>query len=197
MAPVPGQTGRAKRQRYARRLSRYEEHPSKASSWREGQFVVLPDAEEADVTVWFGESADASGATLWEGLLAKREGRDRARVCAVPFWLYDVNLGDEVSVIESAESAPVANGIVNDAGAFAFRVIFDGAEAHDERWRQLMVQLEPYECWFDVRSPAFVALSAPAEHARRVADILSAKQERGELRYETGRSVPAGPAERS
>lgn len=178
-------------------MSRYEEHSSKASSWREGQFVVLPDAEEADVTVWFGDSADASGATLWEGLLAKREGRDRARVCAVPFWVYDVNLGDEVTVIESAEGAPVANGIVNEAGAFAFRVIFVGAQADDERWRQLMVELEPCQCWFDVRSPAFLALSAPAEHARGVADVLSAKQGRGELQYETGRSVPLGQRPRT
>jgi hypothetical protein len=178
-------------------VPRYEEHPSKASSWRDGQFVVLPDAEAADTTVWFGANAEADGEPLWEGLLAKRTGSDRARVCAVPFWLYDLNLGDEVSVIDSAEGALVANGIVNDAGAFAFRVIFDGADADDDRWRQLMVELEPYGCSFDVRSPGFVALSSPAEHAQTVADLLSAREERGELQYETGRSAVPGAAQRS
>ena len=174
-------------------MPEYEEHPSKASSWGDGQFVVLPEAEATDSTVWFGAKVDAGGETLWEGLLARGTAKDRARICAVPFWLNDVNLEDEVSLIESGEDA-VANAIVKDAGNFTFRVIFERADSDDDRWRELMVQLEPYDCWFDVRSPGFVALSAPPDHAQSVADFLSTREQDGELQYEAGRSrVPGEP----
>jgi hypothetical protein len=173
-------------------VDKFEEHPSRASSWRDGRLVVLPEAETADSTVWFATQADAGGEALWEGLLARRTGDDRARVCAVSFWLYDVNLGDEVSLVESAEGASVATGTLTDAGCFTFRFVFEDAGAGDHRWHELMVELERYECWFDVRSPAFVALSAPCGHAQSVADILAAKERGGELRYETGRSQPPG-----
>jgi hypothetical protein len=175
-------------------VGEYEEHPSTAASWRDGQFVVFPDAEAADLTVWFGAKVGAGGDVFWEGLLAKRTGSDRARVCGVPFWVYDVNLGDEVSLVDSAEGAPVADGIVIDAGNFTFRIIFHEADASDGRWQELMVEFERYDCWFDVHSPGLVGVSAPQGHARSVADLLSAKERSGELQYETGRSRPPGPA---
>ena len=168
----------------------YEEHSSKASAWREGRFIVLPDAEREDCTVWVGAGADWSRSVRWEGLLAVRLSCNRARVCAVPFWVYDVNLGDEVALMESAEGAPVVTGVVVDGGNYTFRVRFAGAADDDVRWRELMVELEPFDCWFDVRSPAFVAMSAPAAHARAVADYLDDRERRGELLFETGRSAP-------
>jgi hypothetical protein len=82
----------------------YDEHPSKASASREGRFVVLADAELEDCTVWVAAGANQSTSIKWEGLLARRDAR--ARVCAVPFWVYDLNLGDEVAVMDSAEGAP-------------------------------------------------------------------------------------------
>lgn len=169
-------------------MKKYEEHPSKAASWRNGQFVMLPDAETADSTVWFGIKEPGKDGVLWEGLLARQVGSDRGRVCGVPFWLYDVNLGDEVSLVTSAEGAPVADGIVSDAGNFTFRVIFDKADAGNERSRELMVEFERYGCWFDVRTPRFVAVSAPPHHAPSVADRLAAKARSGDLKYETGRT---------
>jgi hypothetical protein len=65
----------------------YEEHSSKVSAWREGRFIVLPDAEREDCTVWVGAEADSSQSVKWEGLLAVRLSCNRARICAVPFWV--------------------------------------------------------------------------------------------------------------
>jgi hypothetical protein len=168
----------------------YEVHPSKASAWREGRFIVLPDAEREDCTVWVGVEADSSQSVKWEGLLARRLGADRARICAVPFWVYDLNLGDEVTLMDSAEGAPVVTGVVLDGGNYTFRVRFEHAADDDVRWRGLMVELEPFDCWFDVRSPGFLAVSAPPAHAQAVADHLDDRERRGDLLFETGRSAP-------
>lgn len=173
-------------------MAEYEEHPSKASSWRDGHFVVLEDATCENCTVWFSRAdADAASGGLWEGLLARRLAPDRARICAVPFWLYDVNLGDEVELIESGEHAAVATRVVVDAGAYTFRVIFEGAASNDERWKALMADLECYVCWFDIRSPGYIALSCAAEQAESVAAYLHQREQSEDLRYETGRRAPA------
>jgi hypothetical protein len=170
-------------------VTEYDEHPSKASAWRDGRFVVLPDAESADCTVWVGAEQHSEGAVKWEGLLARRLGPDRARICAVPFWVYDLNLGDEVALIDSAEAAPVVTAVVKDAGNCTFRVVA-GQPDDDEWWRQLMVELEEFDCWFDVRSAGFLALSAPAEHAEAAVNCLNDREKRRELRFDSGRSKP-------
>ncbi|HTN25602.1 MAG TPA: DUF4265 domain-containing protein [Solirubrobacteraceae bacterium] len=168
----------------------YDEHPSKAAAWRKGRFVVLPDAELEDCTVWVAAEVNSSTSISWEGLLARRLGDGRARMCAVPFWVYDLNLGDEVAVMDSAEGAAVVTAVVVDGGNYTFRVRFEDAADDDVRWRDLMVDLEPFDCWFDVRSPTFVALSAPSAHAQAVADYLADREQHGELLFETGRSAP-------
>lgn len=158
------------------------------SAWRAGRYVVLPDAELEDCTVWVGAREATDGLVTWEGLLARRLAPDRARVCAVPFWVYDLNLGDEVTLMASAEGAQVVTGVAVDAGNFTFRVVFTDGDDNDRRWHQLMVDLEAFECWFDVRATGFVALSAPAAHAEAVAGYLQAREDLGELRFETGRT---------
>lgn len=168
----------------------HDEHPSKASAWRDVRFVVLPDAEVEDCTVWAGAEAHTSGAVKWEGLLARRLSGGRARICAVPFWVHDLNLGDEVALMDSAEGTPVVTGAVVDGGNHTFRVRFEDAADDDARWRELMVELEPFDCWFDVRSPGFLALSAPPGHAEAVADYLDGREQRGDLLFEPGRSAP-------
>ena len=166
-------------------MARYREHPSRASRFDGAAYVVHPGALAEDTTVWFPLEDEDD----WEGLLAQRIAEDRVRICAVPLFVHDVNLDDVVEVTAGTD-APVAVGLVRDAGNHTFRVIFaEGPEAGpDERWRELVHELEPYECWFDVYNPAFLALSAPPQHAQEVADHLKEREDRGELEYETGRT---------
>ena len=172
-------------------MADFEEHPSKAAAWRHGGFVVLPDAEAADCTIWFGLEPDADGEPQWEGLLGRRLEDGRARVCAVPFWLYNVNLGDEVSTMPSAERALIATEVMHDSGNYTFRVFFGTSEDDDSSWRELQQALEPFECWFDVRGRQFTAISCPPHHAQAVADYLIARERAGELKYEPGRITQA------
>src|SRR3712207_6503530 len=98
-------------------MANYREHPSRATRGCGDRYVVHPDALAEDCTVWFPlEDEDE-----WEGLLAQRLSQDRARICAVPLFAYDVNLDDLVEVTPGPEP-PVAVRVVTDAGNCTFRV---------------------------------------------------------------------------
>src|SRR3954454_21224800 len=184
LAPATG-SGMLAGAPYRLAMATYREHPSRASRVRGGSYVVHPGALDEDTTVWFPLEREDD----WEALLGQRIAEDRVRICAVPLFAYDVNLDDEVEVTGRA-GAPVAVRVVTDAGNVTFRVRFDATDTTgpDERWRRLVADLEAYECWFDVYSPTFLALSAPPQHAQAVADHLADGEDRGELQYETGRT---------
>lgn len=167
-------------------MADYQEHPSKVTAWRSGQFISSPEAERADCTVWFAFAPNGDGPS-WEGLLAIAGVGGTVTVQSVPFFVYDIALGDEVSTVASAEGPLVAVEVTRQSGMLTFRVVFDGED--DDRWQHLMRDLEPWSCWFDVRSPRFIAIAAPPEHSRAVADYLHGREQRGELQYETGQTT--------
>jgi hypothetical protein len=159
------------------------------SRWRDGAFEARVESSNASQSVWFALEPEEPGDVVWEGLLVESIGPERVVVAAVPAFAYDVNLGDEVRVMASAEGALVAVGVVRDAGRFTFRVWFPEWErsSADERWKDLQVDLERFECWFDVYSPQLIAVSVEADDAQAVADFLDHKERAGMLQYETGR----------
>jgi hypothetical protein len=169
-----------------------DEHPAKVTAWRDGAFVVHPDAEADDDVVW---SYVHDGPVMWEGLRARRLAEDRARLAAIPFWVYDLDLGDEVALETAPTGALIIADVTADAGNHTYRVVFEDAGDDDPRWRELAQALSPLGCWFDVRSPGFLALSAPDDGADAVAAYLHARAARGELTYEAGHTAPPAPDE--
>ena len=98
--------------------------------------------------------------------------------------------------MESGEGAPVVTGAAREAGNYTFKIIFEGAGDDDRRWQELMVELEPLDCWFDVRSPRYIALSTSAANATAVAGYLERRGQRVKLQFETGRSQHSNPPPR-
>ncbi len=144
-----------------------------------------PPASEEDCTLWV---ALEDAPDEWEGVLGKRESSETAELVGIPVFAYDLHLGDLVSVLRSAEGADVISGVVADRGNFTFRVLFERESRQGENWRRLMEELEPFGCWFDTWSETLIAISADEPNSQLVADYLTARQARGELTYETGRS---------
>jgi hypothetical protein len=188
-------------------MDRYLEHPCKVSRWRGDAFEVLPDADAADVTVWFAVEPAVDGGTVWEGLLGRRTAPDRAVVAGIPVFSYDLSLGDEVELLE-AEGSLVATGLVGQSGNYTYRVwlagrsVGEAVEAAaapsipeqrdalrvDERWLDLQRAMEPFGCWFDVFNPHLVAVSADAGQAPAVAGFLSEGERARRFGYEKGRT---------
>jgi hypothetical protein len=161
------------------------EHPSKASRFTSGAYIVYPGALEEDTTVWFAFDTDRE---LWEGVLAIRQANDRARLVGVPLWTYGVNLDDVVEVIESGEGAPVAVRVVDRSSNRTFRVVFPDLKAgdDDDRWRRLLIEMEPLDCWFDVLGPGYLAISALGSSAEAVERYLNQRASAGDFIYERG-----------
>jgi hypothetical protein len=175
-------------------VGRKLEHPSRVARWSNGEFEGLPESSTASLTVWFAAGPGDEDGVEAEGLLAEPAGPDRAVIAAIPVYIYDVNLGDEVEFATSSEGDLVATRVIRDAGRLTFRVwftdLFPGLEgaAPDERWKALQVDLEPFGCWFDMYSPQLIAVSAEPDVAGYVVDFLAAGEAAGRFVYETGRS---------
>jgi hypothetical protein len=61
------------------------EHPTRCKA---GEFVVLPEADQADETVWFPLEPTREGEESWEGLLCKEIAPNRVRIAAIPAFTY-------------------------------------------------------------------------------------------------------------
>lgn len=170
-------------------MSSYLEHPSRASRYADGGYVVYPQALDEDTTVWF--SIDPDDGT-WEGILAIREGPSRARLVGVPLWTYGVNLDDVIEIIDSREGAPVAVGVAVPSSNRTLRVVFPdlGPDEEDDRWRQILIDLEPCGCWFDVLRPGYLAISVPEKDEGPVERYLNDRAARGDLMYERADVTP-------
>lgn len=171
-------------------MPQYIQHPSFVTQWRDGTLQPLPEAVASTETVWFALPPGPDTEETWEGLLARREENGELTILAIPMYLYDLNFGDRVTAIESAEGPYVATGIAHDAGAYTFRV-FITSEAPDA-WHVLSAELAESGCLVDVMSEKFVAYSCPAELSQTVAGRLFQLQEAGLLEYETGRTTLPG-----
>lgn len=163
------------------------EHPSRATRYASGAYVVYPAALEENTTVWFAFDVERE---LWEGLLAIREGEDRARLVGVPLWTYGLHLDDVVEYIESGEGAAVASRVVEPSDNRTFRVTYPDLRPgdDDDRWRQLLIDMEPWDCWFDVLGPGYLAISAPAATVEAVERYLDHGAGAGDFLYESGDS---------
>ena len=100
-----------------------------------------------------------------------------------------MNLDAVVELIESGEGAPVAVRVVGRSANRTFRVVFPDLKPgdDDDRWRQILIDMESWDCWFDVLSPGYLAISAPEATAEAVERYLNQRTAAGDFPLRTGR----------
>lgn len=176
-------------------MNDYRQHPSVVAHWLEGSLQPFPEARAAAETVWFALPPDPDTDQIWEGLRGRSEEDGTFTVLAVPAFIYDVNYGDRVKVMRSAEESFVATGVEHDAGNFTFRVLLK-TDDDENAWRPLVTELAQMGCLLDVMSPRFFAVSCGEDLSQEVADTLFGLQSNGVLHCETGRThaPQQGPA---
>jgi hypothetical protein len=127
------------------------------------------------------------GALRYEQLWVKRHGEELFEICCIPFFLYDLALGDKVRVAEQ-DGRRVMEGAVEFSGHHTFRAWFGDssqATAKDEVLREL----ERRGCLYEWFSENLLAIDAPNDGvAMAIADYLLAQEEQEYLQYETGRT---------
>lgn len=170
------------------RMDEYRLHPSLVTRWRDGQLEPWPEAAGATETVWFALPEEPDGARYWEGLNGRPETDGTVTVLGVPAYAYDLNLGDRVTVVRSAEGPLVATGIAHDAGNNTFRYYL--SETDDgEAWYPLALEFAFLGCLIDVLTPRLTALSCAPEASQKVFDRLALLEEQGVLQHESGRTT--------
>ena len=126
------------------------------------------------------------GPHLFEELWARQLGEDKFELCCIPFFLYDIALGDIVQTVAKGDRKYVADRVITRSGHCSFRVWF-GRSVHSRD--DIASQLIKMGALVEWSSPNLLAADAPdVHHAKAFADFLAERERRGELMYETGRT---------
>jgi len=123
----------------------------------------------------------------FEQLWARQTGPHTFEICCIPFFVYDVNLGDEVEAAVDSENRWVIQGITRTSGHFTFRAWFKGAT---ELARNGVVKdLNQRGCLLEWHSNNLLGIDATSKSvAQVVANLLAEHEQAGRLQYEAGRT---------
>jgi hypothetical protein len=119
-----------------------------------------------------------------EQLWTRQLSDDTFEVCCIPFFVYDVALGDVVQTSPRGGRKYVLSRVVKPSGRYVFRVHFKrrdvGGTVADE-----LTELGALLEW---SSPSLLAVDATdLAHAQAVADYLQRAEDEQRLMYETGK----------
>jgi hypothetical protein len=131
----------------------------------------------------------------WEQLWARRLAANSFEICCIPFFAYDLALGDEVETGVDGEFEWVVQRVVKDAGQYTFRVWFGDVPRlsgdlhhHHETYHEVLNRLVELGCLSEWSSSNLLAVSVAADRSRAVADYLWELEQSKGIVYETGRS---------
>lgn len=128
---------------------------------------------------------EKNGRNEWEQLWVLRLDERRFSICCIPFFAFDLALGDEVETDENY----VVRQVVKSSGQYTFRVWFGNATDPNIK-DEVLEKMNTLSVLIEWSSDNLLAISAiDAIHAQQVADYLHAQQSIGSLIYETGRTV--------
>jgi hypothetical protein len=145
--------------------------------WRErANFIVDADIEE--------EGSPRRFEQFW----VRQLGKVRFEVCCIPFFVYDLALGDEVETRAQGERLYVIERVVKASGRYTFRAWF--GDSTDPGVRDDVIEaMRGLGSEFEWYSDNLLAIdAADDECAQQVADFLHGREQLGRLTYETGRS---------
>jgi hypothetical protein len=105
---------------------------------------------------------------------------------SVPAYAHNVNFGDRLSTMTSANDSLVCTGIVEPSDQWTYRVWLSAGAS--SQWQIVTEDYARAGCLVDVMSRHLIAMSCDHELARVIADKLTADESARILTYETGRS---------
>ena len=115
------------------------------------------------------------GETKTEQLWGRQRGGHRFEICCIPFFVYDLSLGD---VVETDEDY-IVRRVVEPSGRFVFRVWF--GESFQPRG-EIADELKALGSLVEWSSRNLLAVDAvDGEHAQLVADFLAERERLGHL----------------
>jgi hypothetical protein len=123
------------------------------------------------------------GRDEWEQLWGEESGPNRYILCCIPFFAYDIALGDEVET----DSASILKKVIRRSGQITFRAWI--VDQSTENRQSIVSQAKDAGALLEWSSENLLALSVSESDANKVADLLHLHEQGGRLQYETGRSL--------
>lgn len=149
--------------------------------WRaRANFVIRADIEEGDLP------------RRVEQLWARQLGAIHFEICCIPFFVYDLALGDEVETGAEGERRYVIERVVKPSGRYTFRAWF-GDTSRPQARDEVIAELRALGSELEWYSNNLLAVDAASEElAQLAADLLYKREQSGDLVYETGRTGDKG-----
>lgn len=145
------------------------------------QNPVWRDKANFIIAAYLGEK---DGRGEWEQLWVIRLDDRHFSLCCIPFFVYDLALGDEVETDESY----VMTRVTKSSGRYTFRVWF-GTSTTTGIKDGVVSKMMQVRADIEWSSENLLAISAAdADQAQVVADYLHSQHSVGALTYETGRT---------
>lgn len=144
--------------------------------WRDrSDFIIAVDVS--------GYSSAADREQLW----AKQLGENRFKLCCIPFFAYNLTLGDVVETAPSGDRKYLISQVVQPSGRYVFRVWF-GETSHPRD--SIAADLGKLGALLEWSSTNLLAVDArDQQHAQEIAGYLAAAEAEGKLMFETGRTA--------
>jgi hypothetical protein len=143
--------------------------------------------------VWRGRAdfivnADLPEPDRYEQLWCAKRSENTFELCCIPFFLYDVALGDIIETSPRGDRQHVVSRVVSPSGRYVFRAFF---ERRQYRYRDDVVEaLTALGALTEWSSSSLLAVDAEDETlAQRVATMLQGRESHGQLVYETGKTA--------
>jgi hypothetical protein len=126
----------------------------------------------------------------WEQLWSRQISENRFEICCIPFFVFDIALGDEVETGPEWGLPFMIQHVVKPSGHYTFRVWF-GDTPNSVIRDEIISEIEKLGCLMEWYSINLLGVDASSEeHAQEVANYLWQRQQLGHLVYETGRTKP-------
>lgn len=148
-----------------------------------GRFLVHLDPvwrERADFIV---HAVVPDGGDLVEQLWARQIEDRRYEICCIPFFVFDLALGDYVET----DASNVVQRVAAPSGRWVFRVWLGESPYPRQEIADQLIDLGALVEWSSLN--LFAVDAADAHHAQQIADALLELEQAGRLVYETGRSA--------
>lgn len=122
----------------------------------------------------------------FEQLWTRKVSDDTFELCCIPFFLYDVALGDIVRTADVDGRRYLLDKVVKPSGRYVFRVHFGRSPECRDEVAERLTELDAVLEW---SSATLLAIDARnLRHAQQIADFLQERADLHQLIYETGKS---------
>lgn len=145
-------------------------------AWRDrSNFIIAAEIDPGDT--------DITSEQLWARKITDTE----FEICCIPFFVYDLALGDIVRTAAEGNKQYIVDEVIRGSGHFTFRVPLSQSNLSRA---DLAARLVEMGALTERSSKTMLAVDSPnAEHAQRIADFLHSEEQAGRLIYETGRTA--------